>query len=123
MSENAKYDPEWVAAFYDQYGEREWHRFSQSPADRVSFAIHAHYLRQFVSPESKVLEIGAGPRRFTQVLAELGCRVLVSDISAVQLELHRKYSREPNIEGSVESSGPRQKRGARLRLAQPHLAY
>lgn len=50
-----------------------------------------------------MLEIGAGPGRFTQVLAEIGCRVLASDISEGQLELHRKYAKELGFDGSVET--------------------
>lgn len=101
-NEPAKYDPSWISTFYGQYGDREWSRLSQTPADRVNFAIHVHYLRRFVKPESRVLEIGSGPGRFTQVLGALGCRVLVSDISEVQLQLHRKHSLELDFEGCVE---------------------
>jgi 2-polyprenyl-3-methyl-5-hydroxy-6-metoxy-1,4-benzoquinol methylase len=59
-------------------------------------------LRQFVKPGWRVLDVGAGPGRFTQVLAEMGCHVLAADISPVQLELHRKYARELGFENAVE---------------------
>jgi len=97
-----KYSRAWVSAYYDEYAEREWDRFSAIPVDRVSFVVHAHYLRQFVKPGSRVLEIGAGPGRFTQLLADLGCRVLVSDVSEVQLELHRRYAHELDFDDCVE---------------------
>ena len=103
MSQETKYSPAWVSAYYDDQGEREWGRFSRNPVARVNFLVHEHYLRQFVKRESRVLEVGAGPGRFTQVLADLGCRVVVADISEVQLELHRKYSRELNFDACVES--------------------
>lgn len=42
-------------------------------------------------PQSaRVLEIGAGPGRFTTELAELGCHVVVTDPSPVQLSLNKE---------------------------------
>ena len=29
---NARYDPEWVAAFYDAYGATEWDRMARNSA-------------------------------------------------------------------------------------------
>ena len=102
MSQDSAYRPDWVIAHYDEYGDREWERFSRSPIDAVSLFIHTHYLQQFVKPGSRVLDIGAGPGRFTQVLAEMGCRVVAADISPIQLELHRKHAQELGFDGAVE---------------------
>jgi 2-polyprenyl-3-methyl-5-hydroxy-6-metoxy-1,4-benzoquinol methylase len=102
MSQNRAYHPEWVIAHYEDFGDREWERFSSSPVDTVSLFIHTHYLQQFVKPCSRVLDVGAGPGRFTQVLAEMGCRVVVADISPVQLELHRKHAQELGFDEGVE---------------------
>lgn len=102
MENDTDYNPDWVRAHYDEMGDREWERFSKSPADEVSLFIHTHYLRQFVRPGWRVLDVGAGPGRFTQVLAEIGCRVLVADISQVQLELHKKHAQELGFEHAVE---------------------
>ena len=102
MDQTSAYNPDWVVAHYDEYGEREWERFSDSPADTVSLFIHTHYLREFVRPGSRVLDIGAGPGRFTQVLAAMGCRVVAADISSVQLELHQKYARQLGFDHAVE---------------------
>lgn len=102
MESATDYNPDWVRAHYDEMGDREWERFSKGPADEVSLFIHTHYLRQFVRPGWRVLDVGAGPGRFTQVLAEIGCRVLVADISQVQLELHNKHAQELGFEHAVE---------------------
>ena len=61
MSKYDSYNPDWVANFYDEYGDREWTRFTRSPADEVSLFLHTHYLERFVEPGSRVLEVGAGP--------------------------------------------------------------
>ena len=102
MSKYDSYNPDWVANYYDEYGDREWARFARSPADEVSLFLHAHHLERFVEPGSRVLEVGAGPGRFTKIMAEMGCRVLVADISQVQLDLHRKHAEELGFEDSVE---------------------
>ena len=102
MSKYDSYNPDWVANYYDEYGDREWTRFTRSPADEVSLFLHTHYLERFVEPGSRVLEVGAGPGRFTKIMAAMGCRVLVADISQVQLDLHRKHAEELGFEDAVE---------------------
>jgi SAM-dependent methyltransferase len=102
MSHDTPYNPDWVIARYDAFGEQEWERWERSPADAVSLFIHTHYLKRFVTPGSRVLEVGAGPGRFTQVLAEIGCRVVVADISPVQLQLHARYAQKLGFEHAVE---------------------
>lgn len=86
------YQPDSVVKHFDEFGEQEWERLARTPADEVSLYIHAHYLKKYILPGQKVLEIGAGAGRFTQVLAELGARIMVGDISGVQLDLNRKFA-------------------------------
>ena len=65
----SSYQPAIVAKYFDEFGIREWKRLTQTPADEVSLAIHTHYLKEYLSNSDRVLEIGAGAGRFTQVLA------------------------------------------------------
>jgi len=95
------YQPDSVSAYFDILGEKEWDRLARKPADEVSLHIHTHYLRKHINPKAKVLEIGAGPGRFTQVLAELGAEIWVADISEKQLELNRNLSKEHGFEKAV----------------------
>jgi SAM-dependent methyltransferase len=94
------YDPEYVAGFYDEYGEREWERFDARPMDRVGLEVHRRFVHEFVRAGDRVLEAGAGPGRFTLELAEIGATVVVGDISPRQLELHR--AKTASVEVSVE---------------------
>ena len=48
-----------------------------------------------------MLEVGAGPGRFTVELARAGTSVVVSDISGVQLELNRAQVAEAGCEHAV----------------------
>ncbi len=97
------YDADYIRRRYDTYAEREWTRFEQKPFDRVDLFMHQHYLHSYVHAGDNVLDIGAGPGRFTIELAELGARVTVGDISPVQLALNRQKVGEAGYEASVVS--------------------
>jgi SAM-dependent methyltransferase len=98
-----KYNAQEAAAFYDEYGEREWTRFEDGRTPAASVATHIHYLEQFVRAGDRVLDIGCGPGRFTIELARIGARVVAADVSAGQLELHRRFVGEAGAESAVES--------------------
>lgn len=83
------YDPGRIARFFDDFGEQEWSRLEQDAAQRASFHLHRRLLERYVERGHQVLEIGAGPGRFTLELARLGAVVTVTDVSPGQLELNR----------------------------------
>ena len=98
-----RYDPDRAAAFYDDYAERETTRFDDGRTSPVSHHVHAHYLRRFVRPGDRVLDVGAGPGRFTIELARIGARVTVADVSPVQLRLNREAVAAAGVTTSVEA--------------------
>jgi ubiquinone/menaquinone biosynthesis C-methylase UbiE len=85
-----KYEPAHIAAFYDEYGDKEWTRFDDGRTPRPSLAVHFEQLRRFVAPGDRVLDIGAGPGRFTIELARIGADVSVADISPGQLAINEE---------------------------------
>lgn len=95
------YDADYMRSFYDAYGSREWDRLQSDPAALVNFHIHKHYLDRFVRSGDRVLDIGAGPGRFTIELAKLGATVVVGDLSPAQLALNREKVREAGYEEAV----------------------
>ena len=95
------YDAPRVAAFFDDYGEREWTRFEDGRTPSTSLAVHLHYLREFVRAGDRVLDVGCGPGRFTLELARLGADVVAADISPGQLELNRQRLAEAGLEERV----------------------
>lgn len=84
------YDPDRTEAFYDEYGDREWTRFEDGRTPAPSLDVHVDHLRRFVRAGDRVLDVGAGPGRFTIELARLGAKVVVADLSPGQLELNRE---------------------------------
>ncbi len=96
-------DRDKMRAFYDELGEREWDRLADSVRGRVSYEVHRRMLARHIARGDRVLEIGAGPGRFTFDLADLGATVEVTDLSEVQLELHRRHLAGTAAEPAVAS--------------------
>ena len=91
-----------VRRYYDALGEREWARLTKDVRGRVSLELHRRFLRRFVRPGWRVLEVGAGPGRFTLELAAIGCRIVVTDVSEVQLALNEARLDGTDAERRVE---------------------
>ena len=98
----AEYDPGWVKSYFDELGKREWERWDVSPVEQVKLEVHLYYIRKFLKPNQPILEIGAGAGRFTQALARLSKRILVADISPVQLQLNRENAQTKGYSESIE---------------------
>ena len=94
------YDSEYIARFFDRYGEREWDRLVADPEQRVSLEIHKRLLDEYIKAGDRVFEAGSGPGRFTIELARIGTRIVVGDVSPEQLRLHREKTIE--VESSIE---------------------
>lgn len=95
------YERAHAAAFFDELGEGEWARFEDGRTPPQSLEVHLEALRRFVEPGDRVLDVGAGPGRFTIELALLGAEVVVADISPRQLELNAEKVAEAGHEERV----------------------
>jgi len=95
------YDAQRIATFFDAYGEQEWTRFEDGRTPSSSLEVHREYLGRFVRSGDSVLDIGAGPGRFTLELARLGADVVVADLSPGQLELNRRRLVDAGLEDRV----------------------
>ena len=96
------YDPTAIADFFDSLGAGEWDRFEKTLGDRVSLALHTDLLEAYVQPGDRVLDVGAGPGRFTEVLHRLKSRIVVADLSNRQLALNREAALARGFAASVE---------------------
>lgn len=95
------YEQTQIQTYFDICADQEWSRLTRRPSDEVSQFVHLHYLKQFILPGQRVLEVGAGPGRFTIELARLGATIVVADLSAVQLELNAQHVRAAHLEHAV----------------------
>jgi SAM-dependent methyltransferase len=92
-----------VRALYESQVDKEWARLAKDIPGQVSFELHCRLLARFLSPGDRVLEIGAGPGRFTIAMARLGARMTVTDLSPTQLAANAERVREAGCEDSVEA--------------------
>src|SRR5258705_8097409 len=97
------YDPNFVAKYFDDFGEREWKRLVNTPADEIKLHVHSHYLGQYIEKGDLSLDIGAGAGRFTQILVNLGATVVGSDISHRTLELNEQFANELGFAHAVKN--------------------
>ena len=106
MSDEALPDPTGdvpldVAAFYDQYGEREWERLDRDFHHRLEWEATVEYLEQQLPESGHVLDAGGGAGRYTVWLAERGHDVTLFDLSERQVELAREKVREHGVADRV----------------------
>ena len=88
------YDPNYPRKHYDELGDDEWTRLTRSRRGELNFVVHMDVLRQHMHDDMDVLEIGAGTGIFTKELVHMVRRLVVADLSQVQLDLNRKHMRE-----------------------------
>ncbi len=73
---------ETVCAFYDNNPAREWLRLD---SNGLEFAVSLARISRALSPNSRILDIGGGPGRYSLALAEVGHTVVLADISAASI--------------------------------------
>lgn len=98
-----------IARFYDSGVEREWARLDRH---RTEFAVTRRALAECLpKPEiggniHTVLDCGGGPGRYSMLLASLGYRVTLLDLSAASLEFAQRRAQDLGLEiaGYVHAS-------------------
>lgn len=76
-----------IAAYYNSDPAREHLRLQRH---QLEYDLTWRYLVQYLPPQGSILEIGAGPGRYTLGLAKRGYSVTATDMSASLLEECRK---------------------------------
>ena len=99
----SQYRPEDISRQFDEYGMKEWERLTATPVDEISLYLHTHYLQKYIQAGWRVLDVGAGAGRFTQVLAELGARITVADISQEQITLNQRMAAQLGFTKAVDT--------------------
>ena len=85
----AAYDPKFPRTHYDNLVENEWTRLTRTRHGELNFLVHMDVLRAYIKESMDVLEIGAGAGIFTKELVHICNRLVVGDISKVQLDANR----------------------------------
>lgn len=91
------YDPTFPRKHYDQLADDEWTRLTRSRRGELNYLVHLDVLHQHITSGMDTLEIGAGAGVFTKELAYMTQRLVVADLSAVQLKLNQEHMRDLGI--------------------------
>jgi ubiquinone/menaquinone biosynthesis C-methylase UbiE len=75
-----------VQEFYNQLAQREWDRLERPP-DNLEFATASHLIAKYFNKPGRACDIGAGPGRYSQLLASRGHHVTVVDLSPELLKI------------------------------------
>jgi len=95
------YNPGKTKKLFNQPGTGKWLRLTQRPIGQLRRSVRQMALEKYIQPGDRVLQIGAAANRFTRILADLGARIVVVDISPAQLELNRRYAERFDYELAV----------------------
>jgi len=89
-----------VKQYYAEFDE--WRRLD-TPEGRLEFVRTMKYLEACLKPNSRVLDLGGGPGRYSIALAQQGHRVCLSDLSPEQLSAARVKIDEARVGDRIES--------------------
>ena len=97
------YDPAIPQQFYDNLADKECNRLTKDRLGELLYHVHMDVLKQHISPDHAVLELGAGAGIFTKELVHMTKRLVVSDLSATQIDLNREHMRELGCYDRIEA--------------------
>ena len=83
------YDPERVKARYGALVNEEWQRLDATPRGKLVYLAHRQALLRHIQPGDAVLEVGAGPGRFTKDLAAVAGYLVVTDLTPASLAFNK----------------------------------
>lgn len=88
--------------YYDSFGEREWFRLENPEDGAVEYAVTRHFLAQNLAQNSRILDIGGGPGRYTIWLAQRNHQVVLADLSPKLLKIAQEKIIEAGVNELVE---------------------
>ena len=80
-----------VRNHYDENPAYEWERMSRHPFE---FELNLRFLKRYIQPGDRVLDVGGGPGRYSFALQEMGCDVTLVDLSPGNIDFAREKARE-----------------------------
>lgn len=80
-----------VRQYYDENPAREWERLAHHPFE---FETNMRFLKRYLHPGQRVLDVGGGPGRYSLALAALDCDVTLVDLSPENVSFAKEKARE-----------------------------
>ena len=80
-------ESEYIEKFYNQYDEDNRLRRKYG---LVEFLTTMSYIKRYLNPEDKIIDIGAGTGRYSHALAKLGCSVEAIELVESNIEVFKR---------------------------------
>lgn len=83
-----------VQNYYDETVEDEWIRLDKH---YVEYELTKRYLKRYINPSDKILDLGGGPGKYALHLSEFGCDVTLADLSPKNIAFGLNKAKELNL--------------------------
>jgi ubiquinone/menaquinone biosynthesis C-methylase UbiE len=93
-----------VIRYYSSDPAKEWARLESLDTGPIEFELTTRRLREHLLPESRVLDIGGGPGRYTIWLAKEGHRVVLGDFVPALIEEATKRIAAAGVTANVDEA-------------------
>lgn len=97
------YNQQHIQKFYNEYADLETQRWDKSLVEQVKLFVHQHYLKTYIQTGDHVLELGAGTGIFTEQLAGYTDKLVVTDLSPVQLQLNQERAKREDYTNRIQA--------------------
>ncbi len=87
-----------MLTYYNETGDKEWKRLE---AMWTEFFVNSAFMKRYLKPESRILDIGAGPCRYSIALAQNGHSVWIADPAASLLEQAMQRANEAGVQERI----------------------
>ena len=84
-----------MLTYYNETGDKEWMRLERMWTE---FFVNSSFMKRYLKPESRILDIGAGPGRYSIALAQNGHRVWIADPAASLIEQAKQLASEASVQ-------------------------
>ena len=92
-----RYNPAFPRTHYDRLADNEWTRLTRNRRGELNFLVHMDVLQRHITADMDVLEVGAGAGIYTKELVHMVRRLVVSDLSEVQLAVNQDHMRDLGV--------------------------
>ncbi len=82
-----------IVQYYSSFDE--WGRLDREP---IEFLVNRHHIQSNLPAQGRLLDIGAGPGKYSLALAELGYEITLADLTPRLVEMAKLKAREAGLE-------------------------
>ncbi|TFE27237.1 class I SAM-dependent methyltransferase [Cohnella luojiensis] len=86
-----------VIRYYSSFDE--WGRLEREP---VEFLVNSHFIRSLLPAHGRILDIGAGPGKYSIALAQRGYEVTLADLTPSLVDQAKLRAREAGVESRFD---------------------